>query len=239
MTGARVLMQRGLRVNPECKKLWIEYFKLELLWVAVIKERRRVLLKGGGKVEAKKEGDEGEGDEEDRTVKLPQLDEESAAPQTSLESDSTVSASTKQGQSSDTAAMLNSSLTASQKALLEVLIPRAIYRNAIATHPTDLPFRISFLTLYKQFPDTQAGQEEVYESLRKDFGDEPKARGVLAERFLDGVGVDDPKLPGMLKKAVEEFEVGAKEVPSVGMWEVYVGFLRERLESVDEENLVC
>ena len=39
-----VLLQRGLRINAECQKLWQEYFKLEMLWVQKIKLRRKVLL---------------------------------------------------------------------------------------------------------------------------------------------------------------------------------------------------
>ena len=39
-----VLMQRGIRLNPNSQRLWHEYFKLELLYIAKIKERRKVLL---------------------------------------------------------------------------------------------------------------------------------------------------------------------------------------------------
>ncbi|KAI9090162.1 U3 small nucleolar RNA-associated protein 6-domain-containing protein, partial [Phlyctochytrium arcticum] len=45
VAAGRVLMQRGIRINPESQKLWAEYFKLELLWIERIKERRKVLFK--------------------------------------------------------------------------------------------------------------------------------------------------------------------------------------------------
>jgi len=45
MTSARVLLQRGLRINPDNQQLWIEYFKLEMLWIEKIKERRKILFK--------------------------------------------------------------------------------------------------------------------------------------------------------------------------------------------------
>ena len=41
----QVLLQRGIRINPESQQLWIEYFKLEMLWIEKIKERRRILFK--------------------------------------------------------------------------------------------------------------------------------------------------------------------------------------------------
>ncbi|CAF1121392.1 unnamed protein product, partial [Didymodactylos carnosus] len=42
-SSARALFQRALRLMPKCKQLWIEYFKLELLYVELIEKRRAVL----------------------------------------------------------------------------------------------------------------------------------------------------------------------------------------------------
>ncbi|KAI9503068.1 U3 small nucleolar RNA-associated protein 6-domain-containing protein, partial [Coemansia spiralis] len=42
-SAARRLLQRALRVNPEAKDVWLEYFKLELHLVEKIRMRRRVL----------------------------------------------------------------------------------------------------------------------------------------------------------------------------------------------------
>jgi len=42
-SSARALFQRALRLMPKCKKLWLEYFKLELLYVELIQKRRAVL----------------------------------------------------------------------------------------------------------------------------------------------------------------------------------------------------
>lgn len=38
-----VLFQRGLRINKESKKLWIEYCKIELLYIRKIKKRWNIL----------------------------------------------------------------------------------------------------------------------------------------------------------------------------------------------------
>ncbi|TPX68225.1 hypothetical protein SpCBS45565_g03279 [Spizellomyces sp. 'palustris'] len=236
MTSARVLLQRGLRINPESQKLWLEYFKLELLWIEKIKERRKVLFKDGVPGGATDPGQDDSKDESSEGVTVPQLQEEAHLSATSLERDPTVSSSTTQ--SSDTAALLKPTLTAMQQTLLNVLIPRAVYRNAIKTIPKDFDFRIAFLGIYKEFgAETLAGQEEVYESLREDFGDLPAAQSVLAERHVDGVDPTDPAFPAALKNAVQAFNIAVEQLPSPEMWERYADFLATSLSRVEEEHL--
>lgn len=41
--AARALMQRGLRACPKSASLWVDYFRLELLFAAKLHARRRVL----------------------------------------------------------------------------------------------------------------------------------------------------------------------------------------------------
>ena len=41
--AARVLLQRALRVNKHVKQLWIEYFRMEMLYVSKLNERRKML----------------------------------------------------------------------------------------------------------------------------------------------------------------------------------------------------
>lgn len=41
--NSRTLLQRGLRVNPSSKQLWLEYFRMELLHVEKIHKRRKIL----------------------------------------------------------------------------------------------------------------------------------------------------------------------------------------------------
>ena len=42
--SGRTLLQRGLRINGESKKLWLEYFRLELLYLEKLRERRKILF---------------------------------------------------------------------------------------------------------------------------------------------------------------------------------------------------
>ncbi|EDO36982.1 predicted protein [Nematostella vectensis] len=41
--ASRALLQRGIRMNPESKLLWLEYFRMELLHVDKVLKRRKVL----------------------------------------------------------------------------------------------------------------------------------------------------------------------------------------------------
>jgi hypothetical protein len=41
--GARTLLQRALRVLPDCADLWVYFFKMELQYIAKLRERKRVL----------------------------------------------------------------------------------------------------------------------------------------------------------------------------------------------------
>ncbi|ORY77112.1 hypothetical protein LY90DRAFT_399747 [Neocallimastix californiae] len=53
--SGRTLLQRGLRINGESKKLWLEYFRLELLYLEKLRERRKILF---GKVNENNEESE-------------------------------------------------------------------------------------------------------------------------------------------------------------------------------------
>ncbi|KAI8820189.1 U3 small nucleolar RNA-associated protein 6-domain-containing protein [Fimicolochytrium jonesii] len=234
MSSARVLLQRGLRINPESKKLWMEYFKLELLWVQKIKERRKVLFKTG---EGAVKEAQATAAPQVESVDLPDLKEEAGLSQSSLQKDTTLSASAKEGSSSDTAPMLASKLSASQEALLKTLIPRAIYRNAIQTIPNDLDFRLSFLKMYEEFPETTEGQKELLDTLERDFGRNAMARGVLAERPLYGVKSDSPAYPAALKAAVTAFQAAVEDLANPEVYGVYAVFLQRQYQLSDEPNL--
>lgn len=72
MRAARAIMQRGLRFNQESVVLWLEYIKLELLYVSKILDRRRLLG-----IQSKHEAQQAaakETDPNDGSIKLPDLD---------------------------------------------------------------------------------------------------------------------------------------------------------------------
>jgi len=42
VAAARTLLQRALRLNPDSEELWREYFRMEVLFVTRLTERRKV-----------------------------------------------------------------------------------------------------------------------------------------------------------------------------------------------------
>jgi U3 small nucleolar RNA-associated protein 6 len=105
--GARILLQRGLRLNPEKEKLWIEYFKLEVLWIIRLIEQEGILA----------EEKQDELAENSEFIKLDELDQEKR-----LEKSDSILDEIKDSE------VVMSKLVATVK---DFLVPRAIYRNAI------------------------------------------------------------------------------------------------------------
>ena len=158
ITSARVLLQRAIRLNSDSRHLWLEYFKLELMWIEKIKERRRILFGADdtlllaaapsdteneqqyqNSTSKPSETDEGQHAEtqSDNTahVFVPPLDEESElsdSKQSYVDEDTTLNnKATTSTTAQDPAMMMGKNLSPMQKTLLELAIPRAIYRNAI------------------------------------------------------------------------------------------------------------
>ncbi|CAN6601789.1 U3 small nucleolar RNA-associated protein 6 [Trichomonascus vanleenenianus] len=68
MKAARSIMQRGLRFNPESADMWLEYVKLELLYVSKILARRKLLG-----IQTEKEQEADKNTEEGGAIGLPEL----------------------------------------------------------------------------------------------------------------------------------------------------------------------
>ncbi|KAJ3037010.1 U3 snoRNP protein [Rhizophlyctis rosea] len=241
MNSARVLLQRGLRLNPKSEKMWLEYFKLELLFIEKIKERRRILFGDDASkpvpILQPKPTDEASdplADAGDSIVSLPTLEGEEGTGANGLEEDETVRAAT----AGDEENVVGEQLTPLQKALLEVTIPRVIFRNAIEAIADDLSFRLEFLRLYRLFgEDTKTGQQEVFESLQRDFSTDATAHAILSERHLSGIEPSSTSYPAHLKLTITEYDSHLTERPTPELVRAYVSFVIDQTTAVDEENL--
>lgn len=226
-----VLLQRGIRVNPESQQLWLEYFKLELLWVEKIKERRKVLfgeklLNGSTDNNAQEDTITAEEEKDEDAVGLPELDIEKKAKESS----------------SSTAFELGSmgtknQLSVTRTALLELVIPRTVYRNAIRSIPNDIDFRLKFLDVYLQFTGSEIGINEVYNSISADFKT-PQAIAIIAGRSVKKVAQSDPEFPMALKAAVTLFEEHLVALMSPEFCELYANFLASLLVDCTEPHLI-
>ncbi|KAJ2991095.1 U3 snoRNP protein [Globomyces sp. JEL0801] len=229
ITSARILLQRAIRINPQDQKLWLEYFKLELLWIFKLKERRRVLFQ-----EKKVDSVPVNSSDEQEGVELPKLSNENEDDDV-FEKDSILA----QSRAENTTELMNEKLSATQQALVQLSIPRAVYRNAIIYIPNDVDFRLSFLDIYHTFDlDSIAAQTDIFDSLKQDFPAEPKVIKIICERHIVKYKSDDPEYPIALGKTVQEYIEHLNEAGNSTLWVYFVEFLTLQQTKCDEPNLL-
>ncbi|KAJ3268890.1 U3 snoRNP protein [Terramyces sp. JEL0728] len=221
MTSARVLLQRALRINPHEQKIWLEYFKLELLWIQKLLDRRRILFKEGGDI--------GEQTKQTDSVEVGTIEGE----QDKAEIIDQVLLHSKQDGTNE---MMQKELTPMQQALVNLLIPKSIYKNAIRAIP-DLEFRLKFIKVYLLFDvDSNEARKEIYEGVMTDFPKNVQAADVWCKKSLDGLDIEDPEYPVAVSKTVAAYNDLAKTMPK--LWGFYEQFLTNQLRKVNEENLM-
>jgi hypothetical protein len=239
--SGRTLLQRGLRINGESKKLWLEYFRLELLYLEKLRERRKILF---GKVNENNEESEtkekSDSKENNESIDLPELELENQA------KDSESILQQRIAELAEKTAKANEEVlhpafqaeTDAQKAFFSGAIPKLIYKNAINSIKDDLKFRLEFIKIYSKFNNwTSAGIDEVYESIKEDFNNDEEAQAILCERFVNNVDVNDSEFPLKLKMSVDAFENCVTKINNKKIWQCYRNFLQKYLEMCEEENL--
>ncbi|CDH56617.1 u3 small nucleolar rna-associated protein 6homolog [Lichtheimia corymbifera JMRC:FSU:9682] len=239
--SARVLMQRGLRLNPTDELLWHEYFRLELLYVEKIKLRRRVLGVDDESLEKHmKQEDKMDVDWKDDSIKLPTI--------TGEEAEDWKNASDERKTVKKMEESAAEALKEGNNPILQGILATIVYDNAIQAIPNDLEFRTKFIDIYHQFTDPEKGCDHVVETIQRDMADRPDARAYLASRHLfvqkteeDGtskyIACSDPAFVPALKACVEEFNQAIQDLPTAEMHERYIDFLQGWIDITTEENM--
>ncbi|KAI8380700.1 U3 small nucleolar RNA-associated protein 6-domain-containing protein [Blakeslea trispora] len=227
IAAARVLMQRALRLMPENQQLWHEYFRLELLYIEKIKLRRRLLgidqQKHAEDIEPTQEDEE-----DDNTLQLPALTGEDVAQWQQDEQNKKKKKMTEQEMAA---------LEEANNPILQGLLAKIVYTNAIQAIPTDIEFRQRFIEIYREFTDTEAHVEHVYQTIQEDLT-YPKAKSVLAKRHLTpNLTVSDPQFITALRACVADFEEAVANLNEPEMWQEYAEFVLSWQTMVSEENL--
>ncbi|CAO3681564.1 unnamed protein product [Umbelopsis ramanniana] len=238
IVAARVLMQRGLRLNPGQAQLWHEYFRLEQLYIEKIKARRKILGIDQKSQGLKELEDTENGDNDTEMIKLPtvtggefgNMDEDGQEVRAVKQMEESVAEKMREG--------INP--------ILNGLLSTIVYDNAIQAIPDDLEFRSKFAEIYNDFSDPEVGLQHVYDTIRRDFPENEEARAYLASRPLyvksaeggqAALKINDPKFVQAIRQCVQEFDSCVKDIPTILMWELYAGFLSEWREAVTEPNL--
>eukprot|EP00624_Nannochloropsis_granulata_P005406 evm.model.NODE_3836_length_13751_cov_70.976944.1 len=167
--AARVLMQRGLRLNgQESALLWTQYFKLEVLYVNKLRGRRVALgLDEGTRKEQGEQG--GEGEEERGGVHVPRLEGEDDDPEEEVKAE-------EKGKGKDPRAR-------NVRAVLAGAVPRMVYLSAIKARPQDLDMRLAFVETLEEL----GGQEQQSEPEGKGGEEREGAFESLVQEILEGI----------------------------------------------------
>ncbi|KAJ2347583.1 U3 snoRNP protein, partial [Coemansia sp. RSA 2618] len=232
-SAARALLQRALRLIADDRRLWIEYFRLELLLVEKIKARRRVLGIDGSADELKEDEPNAEG-EDGGFIDLPQLEEEAGQ-------DSIVEKLTEKAlsQLDQRTASKNGGLSEEQRAVmsqqtnayLQGAVAQIVYEQAIQAISGDLTFRQELISVVGQFGNMEQLRQLILDSIRRDFAADADARAYLCSAHLSAVSTESPELVDALQLAVENFKQALSELDTPEMWAKYVEFLSQWIEA--------
>ena len=166
-------------------------------------------------------------------VVIPQLEIEEGLDQSLIEKDNIITESQHQG----TQQMMESELTPMQLSLLDVIIPRAVYRNAVKSIPDSLPFRQKFISVYESFGEGyKIGLDEVYASIDSDFHN-VESKMVLAQQYVSAIDSTSPDYPPALKESVDSYSKMLEKCASVELYEHFSQFLISQSNKTTEPHL--
>ncbi|CAI5734031.1 unnamed protein product [Hyaloperonospora brassicae] len=227
--SARVLMQRAIRLNKHHQKLWLEYFRLELLYVQKLAMRRHVLRLEDA---VEKVVDDGS------TVLIDELLEEKEAEEGTVldEMAATVEA---------------------RKAVLQGAIAKIVYNNAVVAIPDDVAFRLEFVKIRDLFGVYTAAELSDF-ILRDCLIKFPNSEIVHAAKALRPLLAVEDKAASRVNESVEEdnadtsmeangqaeqlvvhnFESSVTEIDTVSIKEMFAEWMMTRLASSSQTTFL-
>lgn len=238
-SSARSLMQRGLRINPGAKNLWLQYFRLEFCYVEKVTGRRKVLGLDDPDGDS---GDKGTGDRDAQNeggMIIPALEGEGDGEQSGAPS--------FKGVKKATAAVAAPVMNDTARKFYRGAVPLAVFRAAIKAVPLDVGFRGEFLRCCAEdFPGlSDEVATAILSSIADDFPESCEAwelRALYPLLLVEGQGNGSINKGGALAVAilecVEIFELAVQAVGSrePGMWVRYAAFLRDRLGALQDRR---
>ena len=204
MTEARSYMQRGLRFCKNSKALWLEYAKLELMYIAKIAARRRILGIGGE--EQREVPEKAEDDLNADVIRLPALTEEDVNPSPADHEDI------------DEAALK----TLDSRPAMTGAIPIAVFDAAMSQFKHDSSLGLNFYDLvaeFDQIPCLRRILEYIDQHMQTRAGQTWQAHVCHVRLSLDGIALSSSEFPaavGDLVSRLKDCFTNVKEMQSVG-----------------------
>ncbi|RHZ83341.1 hypothetical protein Glove_97g100 [Diversispora epigaea] len=121
--------------------------------------------------------------------------------------------------------------------LMQGIIVKIVFSNAIKAIPNDLSFRKEFIDICRQYPDTLSIVDYIYQSIAKDFRNDIEARSFFVERHIFGLDVNSLEYITAIKKTVEEYRESVEELDSKELLYLFTEFLRRSMHKSPQETL--
>ncbi|KAJ5683967.1 RRNA processing protein Utp6 [Penicillium maclennaniae] len=183
MSQARSYMQRGLRFCKSARMLWLQYAKLELIYIAKLAARQRILGLDEVRTEAVQET--AQDDLGSDMITLPKITEEDINP--------------TQGEDEEALQTLNSTPA------LSGAIPLAIFDAAMKNFHNDDQFGFDFYEMVSEFEEAPClGKilDHVVETLQTHQPTSPRTQICYIRRPTTGIRVTSPEFPRALGSAL-------------------------------------
>ena len=194
MTSGRSFMQRGLRFCKNERNMWLQYAKLEMLYVAKIAARRKIL---GLDEERKEEVVDDKHDPDADIIALPSVTAEDLAPETEEGTEAV-----------DEKALQKLASTPAQNGA----IPEAIMETAMKHFRQDPLLVEQFFDLFTDFADTPCSTRlskramEYLESTQEKKNAKVLLSVCSAKMLLLGVDAQSAEFPVALGKALQQLK---------------------------------
>lgn len=197
ITNARSYMQRGLRFCKNSDYLWVEYAKLETIYVGKIAGRRKIL---GLDVDRTKTEAEDDGDGDVDMIALPQVTAEDINP------------SLKQDDGVDEVALQN----LASAPVLTGAIPLAVFESAMKQFQGKPKVAEKFFAMFAEFEQlaiTPRMLQRVLEYLRENAPQSVQTAICEFRMQLFGRSPADPEFPLLLADALDLIRDAAQQHP--------------------------
>ncbi|KAH7085921.1 U3 small nucleolar RNA-associated protein 6-domain-containing protein [Paraphoma chrysanthemicola] len=198
ITNARSYMQRGLRFCKNSEYLWVEYAKLETIYVGKIAGRRKILGLDADHSKAQEAGDDGDGDVD--MISLPQVTAEDINP------------SLKQNDGVDEVALQN----LASAPVLTGAIPLAVFDSAMKQFQGKPKVAERFFAMFAEFEQLSCIPRILQHVLEYLHQISPQSVDTAICEFrvrLFGRNPADPEFPPALADAFDTMSAALKQHP--------------------------
>ncbi|KAF1966767.1 hepatocellular carcinoma-associated antigen 66 [Bimuria novae-zelandiae CBS 107.79] len=197
ITDARSYMQRGLRFCKNSEQLWIEYAKLETIYIGKIAGRRKIL---GLDVDRTRK-EQNQDDEDENMIALPEVTAEDVNP------------SLKQDDGVDEVALQN----LASAPILTGAIPIAIFDSAMKQFSSKAVLAERFFDMFAEFdqvPSVKRILQHVLDFLGHDAADAVQTAACTFRLSFFGLHPASPEFPTVLRDALDTLNAAIAQHPT-------------------------